>query len=261
MIMNTSKIIDTTSAAVANLVPAISGLTGNLAIASAGAVIAPIIQTGISELAHQVLGNLQRRKIMATANLICETVVNKLESEIPLRKDNFFDPRYNPLLQEKESPASKLLEGTLLKAKEEYDSKKLPFLSFLTSNIFFAPNISESKAFVLLEILEKLSYRQLCALSIFYKRNILPVGKWESRLKASYNLQDYYDIAYEFISLKDFLLIEQYIPEGGMGIGVSDYRITALGKDLYSVANLMKVDNQDVLALESKIDYISNSLQ
>jgi len=61
--MNTDKIIDTTSAAVANLVPAISGLTGNIAIVSAGAMIAPIIQTGISEMAHQVLGNLQRKKL------------------------------------------------------------------------------------------------------------------------------------------------------------------------------------------------------
>lgn len=41
--MNSTKIIDTASAAVANLIPAITGLTGNIAIASAGAIVAPII--------------------------------------------------------------------------------------------------------------------------------------------------------------------------------------------------------------------------
>lgn len=256
--MNTDRIIDTTSAAVANLVPAISGLTGNIAIASAGAMIAPIIQTGIAEMARQVLGNLQRKKIMATANLTCETIVSKLENHIPLRKDNFFYAKYNPLLDEKESPASKLFDGALLKAKEEYDSKKIPFISFLTSNIFFAPNISESKAFVLLEILSKMSYRQLCALLIFSRRNILPVGRWETRLKDTSSLQNDYDIAYEFLSLKDYLLIEQNQP--GQGIGISDYRISSLGKELVITANLNSIPQGDISQLESKVNYINSSI-
>lgn len=256
--MDTDKIIDTTSAAVANLVPAISGLTGNLAIASAGAMIAPIIQTSISEMAHQVLGNLQRKKVMETANLTCEIVVNKLEGCSPLRKDGFFDTKYNPILKEKESPASKLFDGSLLKAKEEYDSKKIPFISFLTANIFFAPDISESKAFVLLEILSTLTYRQLCALLIFSRRNILPIGRWETRLKDTSSLQNYYDIAYEFLSLKDYLLIEQNQP--GQSIGISDYRISSLGRDLVITANLNSIPQEDISQLESKVNYINSSI-
>ena len=256
--MNTDKIIDTTSAAFANLVPAISGLTGNIAIASAGAMVAPIIQTGISDIAHQVLGNLQRKKVMATANLTCETVVNKLEGGCPLRKDGFFDAKYNPILREKESPASKLFDGSLLKAKEEYDSKKIPFISFLTANIFFAPNISESKAFVLLEILSNMPYRQLCALLIFSRRYILPIGHWETRLKDTSSLQNYYDIAYEFLSLKDYLLIEQNQP--GQGIGISDYRISSLGKELVITANLNSIPQEDISQLESKVNYINSSI-
>lgn len=256
--MDPNKIIDTTSAAVANLVPAISGLTGNIAIASAGAMIAPIIQTGIAEIAHQVLGKLQRRKVMATANLTCETVVSKLEGGVPLREDNFFAAKYNALLKEKESPASKLFDGSLLKAKEEYDSKKIPFISFLTANIFFTPNISESKAFVLLEILSSLSYRQLCALLVFNRRNILPVGRWETRLKDTSSLQNYYDIAYEFLSLKDYLLIEQN--QSGQGIGISDYRISSLGRELVITANLSSIPQEDISHLESKVNFISSSL-
>lgn len=256
--MNTEKIINTTSAAVANLVPAISGLTGNLAIASAGAIITPIIQTGIAEMLHHVHGNLQRRKAIATANLTCETVVSNLESGIPLRKDTFFESKYNPLLQENESPASKLFDGSLLKAKEEYDSRKIPFISFFTANIFFAPNISESKAFVLLEILSKMSYRQLCALLIFSRRSILPVGRWESRMKDTSSLQNYYDVAYEFLSLKDLLLIEQNKP--GHSIGISEYRISSLGKELVITANLNSILQDDISQLESIVNHINSSL-
>lgn len=258
--MNISKIIDTTSAAVANLVPALAGLTGNIAIASAGAIVAPIIQSGISDMLYEVTGNLQRKRVIASANLTCSTIIDELGNGKQLRTDDFFNFKNNPILDEPESTASKLFEGSLLKAKEEYDSKKIPYISFLTANIFFAPNIDESKAFVLLEILSKLSYRQLCALRIFFQRNILPVGRWESRLKGTSALQNYYDIAYEFLSLKDSLLIEQNMPNGGMSMGISDYRISSLGRELAITANLISIPNNDLSQLESKVDYITSSL-
>lgn len=257
--MNTTKIIDTTSAAVANLVPAITGLTGNIAIASAGAIIAPIIQSGISEIAHQILGDRQKKRIMASANITCETIVKNLETKKEPRNDKFLIPVHNIILNETESSASKLFEGSLLKAKEEYDSKKIPFISFFTANVLFTPNISESKAFVMMEILSNLTYRQLCALQIFYQKNVLPVGSWEVRLKDTPALQNFYDIAYEFISLKDYLLIVQNIQ--GQGIGISDYRISSLGKELAITANLGSLPQEELSLLENDINYITSSLQ
>ena len=258
--MNNDKITEISSAAVANLVPALAGLTGNATIACAGAIVAPILQYGISEVLYELTGNLQRKRVVASANLTCNTIKDKLETGQQLRSDDFLQFKNNPFLEEKESSASKLFEGTLLKAKEEYDSKKLPYFSFLTANILFAPNIDESKAFVLLEILNKLSYRQLCALRIFFQKNILPVGQWEARIKATSSLQNYYDIAYEFISLKDSLLIEQYLPNGGQGIGISNYNISSLGKELVITANLLAIPNDDLSYLESKVKYITSSL-
>lgn len=257
--MNIDKIIDTTSASVANLVPAFAGLKGNTPIALAGAMVAPIIQLGISEMSHWALGILQRKKIIASANITCETIVKNLDTGRQLRNDDFFKFHHNPISEENESPASKLFDGSLMKAKEEYDSKKIPFLSFFTANIFFAPNINESKAIVMLEILGKLTYRQLCGLYIFYKRNIMPVGRWEIRLKDTPALQDYYDIVYEFLSLKDSLLIVQNIP--GQGIGISDYRISALGKELVATANLSSIPQEDLFRLEDKVNYITSALK
>ena len=89
----------------------------------------------------------------------------------------------------------------------------------------------------------------------------MPVGRWEPRLKCTTSLQDYYDIAYEFLSLKDFFLIEQNMPNGGMGLGIAEYRISALGKELVLTANLMSIRPQDLSELESKVDFITSSLQ
>lgn len=254
--MNTTKIIDTTSAAAANLIPAFTGLTGNPMIAAAGAIVAPIIQNQISEVSNWILGVLQRKKIITSANITCETIVEKLEHGYRLRNDDFFKVNHNPILDEKESSASKLLEGSLLKTKEEYDSKKIPFISFFTANIFFAPNISANKAFVMLEVLSKLTYRQLCALRIFSKRNVMPIGRWEIGIKNTPALQNYYDIAYEFLSLKDSLLIEQDIP--GQGIGISDYRVSAFGRELVITANLNSIPQEDLSQLEYQVNHITS---
>lgn len=257
--MKKEKIIDNTSASIANLVPAFTGLTGNIYIAAAGALVAPIIEAGIVEMSNWVLGKLQRKKVVVSANLTCENITNRLINKNQLRKDNFFRLQQDQVLEEKVSSASKVFEGSLLKAKEEYDSKKIPYISFLTSNIFFNPNIDESKAFVFLEILGKLSYRQLCALSLFNQRHILPIGRWETQLKDIRHLQDYYDIAYEITSLKDMLLIEQDFQ--GQGFGIPNYRISALGKDLVLAANLHTIASQDIALLENKVNYITSSMR
>lgn len=257
--MKAKKIIDTTAASVSNLLPAFAGLTGNPAIAAAGALIAPIIQSQISEMSDWFLSIIQKKKVIASANITCQTIVKKLENRDPIRNDDFFTYHNNLIINEKESSASRLFEGSLLKAKEEYDSKKIPFFSFLAANIYFNSSISEDKSFVLLEILSKLSYRQLCALVIFSRRKILPVGRWEIIIKDSPALQDYYDIAYEFISLKESLLIEQNIL--GQGMGISDYRISALGKELVILANLNSISQEDIFQVESKVDYITSSIK
>lgn len=260
--MDKDKIIDTSVDSAVGLIPAFAGLTGNPFWVASAALLSPFLQQQIKETTHWLLGNIQRRKVEYSTQCLCETIVSKIQKEEKLRQDSFFEFKDNPQLRIEESSASKLTEGMLLKAKEEYDSKKIPFLSYLTANIFFLPDISESKAFVMLEILSKLSYRQLCALSIFYNKKKLPVGVWEARLKGTPSLQSYYDIAYEFISLKDLLLIEQYMPIGGigMGIGISNYKISALGEELYIAANLTMIDERDLLDLNNKIEFITSSI-
>lgn len=254
--MNPMKILDTAAASVANLVPAITGLTGNLAIASAGAIIAPIIQTGITEMVHQVLGKLQRKKVIVSANITCQSIVNTLNSGIPLRQDNFFEFKDSPILGEKESSASKLFEGSLLKAKEEYDSKKIPYISFLTTNIFFAPNITEAQAIALLEILSKLSYRQLCILALFNKYKTLPLGSYQAGVRVVKSLYHLCDLIYDITALNREMLIETTV--AGQSLGHTDYQISELGSLLYETANLKDLPQQDLQDIKSKFDYIQS---
>ena len=261
--MDTEKIVEASVESIVGLIPAFAGLTGNPLWIAPATIIAPFIQKQINEVAQWSLGILQRKKVDCCTKLMSEAMAVKIKNGESPRKDSFFECKYNSQIETYESSASKLIEGALLKTKEEYDSKKIPFISFFTANVLFTPNLSESKAFVLLEILNKLTYRQLCALAIFHQRKILKIGAWESQLKAIIGLQDYYDVAYEFISLKDLLLIEQQMPNGrpGMGIGIQDYRISALGQELYITANLAAIDQQDLSTLNSMVDYVSSFMK
>lgn len=256
--MDKDKIIDISVEAITGIIPAFASLTCNPVWIGITTVGTPFLRQNIEDTIHWGLGLLQRKKVYYTANCLCENINENIETGKSPRKDGFFDAQHNARLGIDESSASKLTEGTFLKAKEEYDSKILPFLSFLTANIFFMPNISEDKAYVLLEILSKLTYRQLCALYIFYKKNVLPIGKWEAWLKGTPSLQNYYHLAYEFLSLKDYLLIES--KAAGISMGFQDYKISSLGKDLVIVANLKSIPEQDIMDLESEINFITSAL-
>lgn len=256
--MDKDKVIDISVEAITDLIPAFASLKCNPLWIGITTIGKPFLRQKIEDTIHWGLGLFQRKKVYYTANCLCENITENLNSGKSPREDGFFNAQHNTQIGIDESSASKLTEGTFLKAKEEYDSKKLPFISFLTANIFFAPNISEDKAFVLLEILSKLTYRQLCALYIFYKKNVLPIGKWEAWLKGTPSLQDYYHLAYEFLSLKDYLLIES--KAAGVSFGFQDYRISALGKDLVITANLTSIPKNDIREIEDEINFITSSL-
>ena len=51
----------------------------------------------------------------------------------------------------------------------------------------------------------------------------------------------------------------QNIP--GQGIGISDYRISALGKELVATANLSSIPQEDLFRLEDKVNYITSALR
>ena len=50
------------------------------------------------------------------------------------------------------------------------------------------------------------------------------------------------------------------MPNGGMSMGISDYRISSLGQELVIMANLNSIPQEDLSKLESNVNYITSSL-
>jgi len=83
-----------------------------------------------------------------------------------VRHDDFFEDQ---LYQR--SAAKEIVEGVLLAAQREHEEKKLLYYSNLLANIAFHPEIDRAHANLLIRLGERLSYRQLCVLSLFKQKS------------------------------------------------------------------------------------------
>jgi hypothetical protein len=74
------------------------------------------------------------------------------------RSDGLFDPGADP---------DGLLEGSLLTAARSYDQKKVPYIGAFYASLVFEEEVSAPTAHFLLHLLDRLTYRQLCALAYY----------------------------------------------------------------------------------------------
>jgi hypothetical protein len=79
-----------------------------------------------------------------------------------LRDDGWFESK-----GQRRSDATEILEGVLLKSRDEYEERKLPLLARILENLAFWPGVSAAEASSLIRSWERISYRQACILALF----------------------------------------------------------------------------------------------
>ena len=146
-----------------------------------------------NELADRLLGPRQQVRVGATFTFAVEFLKKRISDGDSIRNDGFFDS-----LGDNRPAAEEIFEGVLLKAQDEYEEKKLIHYAYLLANVCFDKNIDQGAANYLLRMAERLSYRQLCFLELFYR-----VDK-----------ERVYDINEDFRRMKD-------ITEGPGALGLS----------------------------------------
>lgn len=154
----------------------IGGALGFLAAGPAGAAGAGVVGVVIARGAKKLLGDLAYRqmshreaeRIGATAAIALDTIKKKLEAGESPRNDGFFDENDG-----RRSSAEEILEGTLQKSKNEHEEKKIKFLGKFFANLAFSPSVSVGEANHYLNIINSLSYRQLCILALILAKNHL----------------------------------------------------------------------------------------
>lgn len=159
------------------VVDIVGDLAPSVGLAVAGAAIGGIpgaIVGGLSGLVAPVLKDVLARSLSIQEKERIELVAKLAQNKIQEQLDKGLKPRKDFDRQK----AGELFEGVLLKAKDMYEAKKLPFIANLFARAPFTNTPIENMNQTLIHA-EQLSYRQLCVLSI------IGLNEWDKKLSLS----------------------------------------------------------------------------
>jgi hypothetical protein len=224
--------------AVSLLIPGPTGAVG-------GALISPVITQSlkiITDFAFRDLSKREKIKAGAGLNYAYSKIIQYLEEERKPREDGFFERDITG-----RSASDEILEGTLLKCKNEHEEKKLKLIGNIYANVAFMPEVKMAGANWLLQECQELTYRQLCIIAII---------KQSENKSVSWGPQDgdpAFEIEYTRI---DYMLARDYSPdsvrsyeETGEGLWVTG--LSRIGEFCFEVMGLHEIPSQDLLALKS----------
>ncbi len=245
------KLIQTGAEVFGGAIGSAIGLIGGPAGAIGGNVAGIIIAKGLNELANRYLSNREQARTGAAASYTIFGVQKKLDEGLTPRQDGFFDST-----DTKRSKAEELFEGILLKCKNEFEEKKIAYISNIYQNVAFDNTINPFNANQILYAAQQMTYRQISILALIGVNinNHLTLRDQDYR-------DDYDNVStdLEFI-LQDFVYLEKQglIVRGDHTaiIDASDVvpgkmKLSLIGYDFYKILSLsvMKFSEMDFLAL------------
>lgn len=236
---NKELIIDTTVGGLAALLSTINPVLG-----VASGALAPIVANAVKNMLPDVLGGRERERLEFVFTRSVEKIKALIgENRIPRNDEAYYNSTYLGIPK-----AQEILEGVLLKARDEFQSKKLECYSSFFANLCFDETISFEHANFLLNTLERLSYRQLCILSYLSDGKTILSSRWDALFKTGENkdLLRYFDLYSEYIDLYNARVIVQTTKIPGFSLGMSDTNISSLGLSIVRLADLDTIPKEDI---------------
>jgi hypothetical protein len=126
-----------------------------------GAVVGATIAAVLRDFAGRALSAREQTRIGATRNYAAGRISARIMRGDLIRADGFFDAQ-----PDGRTPGVALLEGVLLRARDEFEEKKLLHLAALYANIAFVTDVSPSTAHLLLKSIDRMSYRQMAIVAL-----------------------------------------------------------------------------------------------
>jgi hypothetical protein len=116
-----------------------------------------------AEFHERVLGPRQEARVGTVLWVIDTLIKERLAAGDTPRSDGFFEQREG----REQPPAYELAEGVLLRAANEYEERKVPYIGALFASVAFRADIALPYANLLLRLADRLGYRQLQAIAFF----------------------------------------------------------------------------------------------
>ena len=227
-------------------------ITGGPVGAVVGGVTGPIITWSLQKVgrdfAERWLSPKEEARVGAGLIYAYEKIKLNLDQGHKVREDNFFLPDESGNNQSEE-----ILEGVILKCKQEHEERKLRFISNIYANTAFMPQVSIAGANWLIQKAQELTYRQFCILSL-----IARIDSPFSR-GPSYGPSDgdpAFEMEYEQLSgmLARKETLEEYYRghRNEMGEATPVVGLSRIGKFCYEVMSLNEVPETDLRLLAAR---------
>lgn len=231
-----------------------SGPIGVVGGAVAGPLFSEMYKKIGVEISDKVLGDREKTRVGATYSI----AYNKIESEIKkgksFRIDDFMKSKNG-----RRSGAETILEGTLMKARNEYEENKIIFYSNFIANINMDSSISFEKGNTLLRIVEQLSYRQFVILAYFKTVKKMDVINWELSFQVIEKLGLHQDFYSELMDLYHKQLLRRATDHITMSI--HSIKISPFGIIFHNLLELSSIDNAEINSIRSTISEIKSHLE
>jgi hypothetical protein len=236
---------DLAGAAVGGAIGFLAGGPGTAALAGALGVV---ITKCLANIAGKVLTSRERTRIGTTAAFAISRIKERIDCGNVPRQDAFFSEPNSWL-----SDGEQIFEGVLLKARDEYEEKKLEFMGYFFANLAFSENISAQAASHLLKQFERLTYRQLCILALLSEKGTFNV---ECLRRNSHENPEL-----EVLKREEMDLHSSDLGTFGLVQGVGSWhdKLSTLGQALVQLAQLDKVSTADIEALEALLNECSKA--
>lgn len=132
---------------------------------SAGYAVNEFLSNGLRGLLNHFSSQRQSKRITNVTEFALNEIQRRLENNEKLRDDGFFDKTVD------RSDAEEVFENVLLKARDEPQEKKIPYIGRLFANGCFDSSIDSGTLHFLCKESENLTYQQLCIIKIANEKN------------------------------------------------------------------------------------------
>lgn len=207
-----------------------------------GALASVAFANALKELAARVFARREHMRIGAVAFIAADRISARLLAGHPLRDDGFFVSA-----DSNRSPGEELFEGVLMRARDQYQERKLRHFGYFLANLAFAEHVSPNTAHLLLLKFERLTYRQLCILSAVARHSPLDV---ENLLRPQHTDPDIESLKREEMELHE-------VDIGNLGLlraaGEWSAVVSPLGALLHELAGLEEISSEEIDPLVSQL--------
>lgn len=220
-----------------------------------GTAIGGILPEILNDFARRFLSTREKIKVAAVIHFATEGIVKNINSGKQTNNDFL-----NMIEEGKRTSAEELYEGILIKAKNEFQEKKIKHVGAIFANCIFTKDVTPEDVNHLLSAVEKLTYRKLRIIAlygkkeyIFPERNIMKDPYiWYDNISFSLStravLQDIFELGN--FGIIDF---QRLHVTDHLSLTPERFQLTDLGEQYFELMGLDEISPQE---MEPEIDAI-----